>query len=457
MKKTLHLFIMLFLAISGSVFSQNFIQVTQSDSKRQIVLSQDQALEVRLPSTPSSGFGWYPVNNDKKIVAQIGNWEFVSDNPSSPVGASGTQISHFICTAAGTTELEFLYKRPWEDVSQATASYKISLASQGIYTGKEVQPYLPADNQSNTAEKTESSASALPAAFSWQAQNLCTPAKNQGGCGSCWAFAACGSFESVIKIWDNVTRDMSEQWLVNCTSNMDCAGGMFPGTMFKNTGCVYETDEPYKAKDGTCKSTYPYHEKPVGFTKIATAPTTAQIKQAIYDYGPVWAVICAGNNFQSYKSGVFSLSDGTQFNHAIVLCGWDDATSSWVLRNSWGTSWGENSGYMRIKYGTSIVGNYSTYFDYKGPISHGTTGILNVNMNSTASVYPNPSSGEFRFDGLGDDNTIEIYDCVGKLIYQTTAKTSSVELDLKEKFQQGVYLYKVINSSGIKTGKLMVY
>jgi C1A family cysteine protease len=285
-----------------------------------------------------------------------------------------------------------------------------------------------------------------------------TPCKDQKSCGSCWAFAACGSLEGVIKIWDNVTRDMAEQWLVNCTSGSDCGGGWCPDNMFTSKGCVYEADEKYTGANGTCKSSYTYHEKPVGYKELATSPTTAQIKQAIYDYGPVWACVDAGSNFQGYKSGVMSASDGTSVNHAIVLCGWDDATSSWVLRNSWGTSWGENQGYMRIKWGVSAVGYKATYIDYKGIINHNTTDVADVNMNSSVQVFPNPSNGVFTFSNLENENRIEVYDYVGNLVYQTTSKNTSVAVDLKEK-SQGVYMYKVINTATkeVKAGKMMVY
>src|SRR5690349_2850957 len=118
MKKTLQL-IALFLVLSWSAYGQNFLQVTEANLQQQVKLSQDQALEVRLPSTPSTGFGWYPANTSE-VVKQVGNWEFITDNPANPIGASGTQVTHFVSTAAGTAELELLYKRPWEDVSQAT-------------------------------------------------------------------------------------------------------------------------------------------------------------------------------------------------------------------------------------------------------------------------------------------------------------------------------------------------
>ena len=102
-------------------------------------------------------------------------------------------------------------------------------------------------------------------------------------------------------------------------------------------------------------------------TSSSVADTTA-IKTAISTYGPVTAAVCVGNAFSSYTSGVFSTDETStcstgSVNHAIVLVGWDDATQSWLLRNSWGTGWGE-SGYMRIAYNKSNIGFGASYARY---------------------------------------------------------------------------------------------
>ena len=455
MKKTLP-FIAFFLIVGWNAHGQKFVKVTQSDLQHQITLTQDQALEVRLPSTPSTGFGWYPANNNK-VLQQVGNWEFISDNSTNTEGVSGTQISHFVSVASGTTELEFIYKRPWEDASNATDSYKVTVVSEGAYTGKKVEPYTPVVTQSSVMEKTETTR-ALPAAFSWKAE--CTSVKDQKSCGSCWSFASSGAFEAVINIWDKKIVDNAEQWLVNCDqSSSGCSGGTFAFQMFINNGCVYEADEPYKAANGTCKSSYTYHEKAKNSGTVSN--NLASIKQALYDHGPMYVSICAGSNFQNYKSGILTQTDGTSNNHAVLLCGWDDngggTNGYWIIRNSWGGSWGE-SGYIRAQYGVSGLGQKVGWVDYKGILPHNTTNISDLGINSAVQVFPNPSSGTFKFDGLENENTIQIYDFVGNMVYQTTSKNSSARVDLKEK-SQGIYIYKVINTStqGVKTGKLIVY
>jgi C1A family cysteine protease len=99
-------------------------------------------------------------------------------------------------------------------------------------------------------------------------------------------------------------------------------------------------------------------------------PTVDQIKYAIATYGPVTAGICAGRAFDYYSGGIFSTDEtancqGTDFlpfqtNHQIILVGWNDAGGYWILRNSWGSYWGED-GYMKIAYNTSHVGEGTSW------------------------------------------------------------------------------------------------
>lgn len=455
MKKFLPV-ILLFLICSWNADAQKFVQVTKVNSAQSITIGQDEVLEVKLPSTPSTGYSW-ALANDETIIEQAGDWSFVSDSPENPIGASGIQIIRYTAKSKGKANLEFVYKRQWE--SDILDYYRISITTEGAYTGV---PIISVTEPLNP-ELTNPGAStrALPAKFSWLDEGKCTPVKNQGSCGSCWSFAACGSFESVIKIFDNVTKDLSEQWLVNCDKQSSgCSGGWCPDYMFKSYGAVYEVDQKYTQQNGTCKSTYTYHEKIKGYTQVALNPTVAQIKQAIYDFGPVWVAVCVGTNFNAYKSGaVLTKSDGTQVNHAVVLVGWDDAQNCWVLRNSWGTSWGEKGGYMRIAYGVSSIGYKTTYIDYKGVIPHVVTNVDNVSNTTINNVYPNPTPGIFNISGVEKDNSVEVYDVYGKLVYKSAAQQNSiVSVDLSEQ-SKGMYFYKIIDSSlkNVRQGKVMVY
>ncbi len=386
MKQLLQTLVLCFL-LSVASYAQNFIQAGKTNHLQQINLNSAEVLEVKLPAHPSTGYAWHVTSNNSTIIKQTGNWEFVSDDPNHPIGATGTQIIRFTGVAPGITELELHYDRKWEQGSSPADIYKLKIVNAGQYTGTYKGEALVSDltAPSGNIQQTSKTTS-LPSSFSWLAQGKCTTVKNQGSCGSCWSFAACGSFEGVIKIFDNASRDLSEQWLVNCDQQSSgCNGGWCPDYMFVQNGAVYEPDQPYTQQDGACKSSYTYHEKPNAWHEIATNPTVAQIKQAIYDYGPVWSTVCVGNNFENYSSGVLTQSDGSQVNHAIVLVGWDDATSSWILRNSWGTSWGENSGYMRIKYGVSNIGYKTAYIDYKGIIPHSAAPLADFSASAAVS------------------------------------------------------------------------
>jgi C1A family cysteine protease len=85
-----------------------------------------------------------------------------------------------------------------------------------------------------------------------------------------------------------------------------------------------------------------------------------EIRTAIFEHGAVATVVAADNNFMSYQSGIFDTNTSSDINHLVVLVGYDNNQGYWILRNSWGTGWGEQ-GYMRIKYGMNQVGSVATY------------------------------------------------------------------------------------------------
>jgi hypothetical protein len=227
----------------------------------------------------------------------------------------------------------------------------------------------------------------LPDAFNWCDSGGCTPVKNQGSCGSCWAFGTVGPLECNIKIEDGLTVDLSEQWLVSCNSDgWSCGGGWWAHDYHQwktdpcgGTGAVLETYFPYLASDVPCNCPYPHDYLIDDWAFIGndySVPLVNSMKQAILDYGPISAAVYVNSAFQGYTGGIFNDHSSGTVNHAVTLVGWDDNQGTdgiWYLRNSWGSGWGEG-GYMRIEYGVCQIGYAACYVDYEG------TALLRINV-----------------------------------------------------------------------------
>lgn len=436
MNKRLPLFVILLLINGMVMYAQQLVQTTLGNNNQSINLTDLQLLEVRLPSTPSTGFTWVAEGNSQLSTLVEIDQRFESSAADNAIGASGYTIIRYMPSASGSTDLKMVYKQPFEAKSEVLNSYNIKVNCAGSYAGPSIEVAKPA------APEAPMSVEGLPSAFSWKDQ--CTPVKNQGSCGSCWSFTATAAFEALVNIWDKKVYDFSEQFLVNChTQSSGCDGGSNAAlSMYVNYGAVLEADAPYKAKDGTC-ATYTYHEKAKSYAKVSN--TQDAIKQAVYDYGPIYVAICAGTNFSNAKAGqVLSKTDGTSLNHAVTCVGWDDAKGAWLIKNSWGTSYCDK-GYVWVQYGVSGVGGSSARFDYKGKIPHSTTGIA-VNRSADLSVFPNPGEGIFTFSGLEINDKIQIYDVLGKVVYETKATNNQQTLDLTNQ-TKGMFIYVITGAN----------
>ncbi|MBA4763327.1 C1 family peptidase [Sphingomonas sp.] len=184
--------------------------------------------------------------------------------------------------------------------------------------------------------------------------------RNQGGCGSCWAFTAMGAYEGTYRLRFNAVIDTSEQHIVSCAGAGSCAGGWWDPvfTWMLGTKVRSEAQTPYTASNGVCTPAPAgtYKAAAWGFVTVkAEVPTVAQLKSALVTHGPLAVAVRVTPAFQAYTAGVFNQNDTGWINHGVVIVGWDDAKGAWRIRNSWGTGWGEN-GYMWIKYGANSIG-----------------------------------------------------------------------------------------------------
>jgi C1A family cysteine protease len=194
-----------------------------------------------------------------------------------------------------------------------------------------------------------------------------TPVRNQGNCGSCWAFGIVGALECRKKMVTGSNYDYSEEYLLDCNSyGYSCSGGYFSAHNDHKSpkGARLESCYPYVGSKGTCySSSCSIAQQITSWYYVGSSssvPSTSYIKNAIYQRGGVAAAVYVDYYFQAYSGGTFTRNAYGSPNHAILLVGWDDSKGAWRLKNSWGTSWGE-SGLMWIKYGVQKVGYGANY------------------------------------------------------------------------------------------------
>jgi C1A family cysteine protease len=244
-----------------------------------------------------------------------------------------------------------------------------------------------------------------PPSLDWRSNggNFVTPVRNQGGCGSCWAFAATAALESLTLRVNNtpgVDLNLSEQVLVSCGSSGghdagSCSGGYvypsYASDYIRDTGLPLETCYPYTATDGSCGSACGTYQtatyRIAGYAYVTTtSPTVSAIRDALVSYGPLATTMDVYEDFYSYTNGVYSYATGVyEGGHAVLIVGYNDAGQYFIVKNSWGANWGE-SGYFKIAY--SELGTVVQFGEYT------------IAYSGTACTYSiSPTSASFSASG----------------------------------------------------------
>lgn len=243
-----------------------------------------------------------------------------------------------------------------------------------------------------------------------------TPIRDQGDCGACWAFATTAALESQVLMSTHVdpsSVDLSEQILLSCSGAGNCESGGYineASNFIEDTGLPPETCFPYTATDNKCSNaSCPYWQSDTdaisSWRWVSTnSPTTDAIKNALLTYGPLVTTMNVYSDFYSYAGGVYSYVSGTlQGSHAIEIIGYDDTNQCFIVKNSWGTGWGE-AGFFRIAYSElndrKVQFGYDTmaYSGYKALQTSCSSSISPTSITATASggnakIYVTSQSG----------------------------------------------------------------
>uniref|UniRef100_UPI00398EC790 digestive cysteine proteinase 2-like isoform X1 n=2 Tax=Pristiophorus japonicus TaxID=55135 RepID=UPI00398EC790 len=294
------------------------------------------------------------------------------------------------------TEEEETYRRlVWEDSmryieqhnlehSMGKHTFTVGMNQFGDLTTEEfnklMNGFLPAeaDNSTEVAveednEDDESNDVEMDAIVDWRTKGYVTPVKNQGQCGSCWAFSANGALEGQWYKTKGQLVHLSEQNLVDCSrdyNNEGCNGGWMDQAyryVLRNNGVNSAATYPYTGRDESCKfQSNEFVATISGYRYIVR--NEFDLKRAVETVGPIAVAIDAGQqSFQYYKTGVYYEQNCEKWrvNHAVLVVGYgtEGGLNYWIVKNSWGTGWGDQ-GYIKMakdKENNCGIANYAIY------------------------------------------------------------------------------------------------
>ena len=249
--------------------------------------------------------------------------------------------------------------RQIKEENQMNSSYTLGLNRFSTMTAEEFKikflgrlgPVTP------DSERVAANIGDEPTSIDWRTKGAVTPVKDQGQCGSCWAFSSAGALEAA---WFTKTGDLlsfSESQLADCSwlyGNQGCNGGLQENAFryYKKKGAQLESDYPYHARDGICQ--YKHHTVKAQITgQVSLKKGQDHLKAGLAER--VLAVSVYAQPWQHYKKGIYSNkaqcpSAERLLDHAVLAVGYgtDNGKDYWLIKNSWSTQWGEE-GYIRLE------------------------------------------------------------------------------------------------------------
>ncbi|XP_074586298.1 cysteine protease XCP2-like [Curcuma longa] len=204
----------------------------------------------------------------------------------------------------------------------------------------------------------------LPKSIDWRRKGAVTPVKNQGGCGSCWAFSTVAAMEGINQVVTGNLTSLSEQELIDCDIEFDegCSGGTMDyafASVVAMGGLRTEQDYPYTMEEGSCQPAKGGEAKRVSINGYEDVPKNSEesLLKALAHQPVSIAIEGSDRDLQFYKGGVFEGPCGTELDHGVTAVGYGttfDGRKYILVKNSWGPEWGEQ-GFIRMRRNTGNV------------------------------------------------------------------------------------------------------
>ncbi|KAL9239187.1 hypothetical protein vseg_013530 [Gypsophila vaccaria] len=283
-------------------------------------------------------------------------------------------------------------------VNQMDRPYKLKLNKfadlttyefQSLFAGSKIRHHKIFRGQSGNGTEgfMYSSVGTVPSSVDWRTKGAVTPIKNQGQCGSCWAFSTVAATEGINQIKTGKLVSLSEQELVDCdtSQNQGCNGGLMElafDFIKQRGGITTEANYPYTGTDGTCDNAKA-NSRAVSIDGHEVVPENDEnaLLKAVANQPVAVSIDAGGQDMQLYSEGVFTGQCGTELNHGVAAVGYGttvDGTKYWIVKNSWGEDWGER-GYIRLQRGVAAKeGLCGIAMDASYPIKHSNRSSLDT-------------------------------------------------------------------------------